>query len=112
MLEIRQVEGWTDPEPPEAILERVIAVVCKTWGVTREELLGTGRVARVVDPRFAMYALARKATGLPLVQIGIALGRDHKAIWYGVKVTTDRIATEPRFAAAYRAAEARLGIAS
>lgn len=107
---IRAFPEWRDPEPPAAALARAIEVVCQTWGVTREEVVGRGRTERIAAPRLALYALMKRLTRVTSIELGRMLGKTHGAIIHGVKAAADRVDTDPHFAAAYRVAEARLGI--
>lgn len=107
---IHAFREWRDPQPALEILDRVIAVVCQTWAVSREELLSRAKPLRLADPRIAMYALARKATRLSSIEIGRAFGREHGSILYGVKAAAARVETDPHFATAFGVAASRLGI--
>lgn len=101
---------WQDPRHPDEVLEDVIGVACKTWGVTREELLGHKRPNRVAIARMAMYTLMRESTNCSFPELGLLLGRDHSTIQKGGVVVQNLLATDPRFAAAYRIARNRLGL--
>jgi len=72
--------------------QQVLASVAAQHGVTRSELSGASRLARVVCARqHAMWEL-RQHTDLSLAQIGRLLGnRDHTTIIHGVRRHAERL---------------------
>ena len=103
-------EEWRDLRHPKDVLEEVVGVACKTWGVTTEEMLSHQRPNRIAVARMAMYALVLEATNCSFSELGRLLGRDHSTIQKGNIVARNLLDTDPRFAAAYRIARIRLGL--
>ena len=71
-------------------------LVCDAFSLTREELLGDSRAARVSWPRqLAMY-LAREHTSQTLPAIGRAFGgKNHTTVMYAVRRTGERLRSDP-----------------
>ncbi|HET6508815.1 MAG TPA: chromosomal replication initiator protein DnaA [Baekduia sp.] len=77
-------------------VERIQELVAETFDVTREELLGAGRTARVAWPRQVAMYLAREHTHETLPAIGRHFGgRDHSTVLHACKRAADRIGTDP-----------------
>jgi len=72
-------------------------LVCDAFSLSREELLGDDRTARVSWPRqLAMY-LAREHTDATLPAIGRSFGgKNHTTVMYAVRRTTERLAADPK----------------
>ncbi len=71
-------------------------LVCDAFGLTREELLGDTRTARISWPRqLAMY-LSREHTDATLPAIGRSFGgKNHTTVMYACRRTAERLATDP-----------------
>jgi len=82
-----------DLDAREPSLERIVSAVSRRYQVTEREIRGPSRHPQTVWPRQVSMYLARRLTGLSLVQIGEYFGRDH---------TTVRHACEKAAAAADR----------
>jgi chromosomal replication initiator protein len=78
--------------------------VCERFGLSRDELLGTGRSARIAGPRqLAMY-LARTHTKESLPAIGAAFGgRNHTTVMHAVRRIEARLGQDPEVDDAVRA---------
>ncbi|MTD45541.1 chromosomal replication initiator protein DnaA [Conexibacter sp. W3-3-2] len=77
-------------------MEQIQDLVCDAFSITREELLGSDRSARVSWPRqLAMY-LAREHTDATLPAIGRSFGgKNHTTVMYACRKTAERLATDP-----------------
>lgn len=64
--------------------DRAIALVCSEFGVTRDELQGSGRVRSISRPRYVAYAALRQL-GMSYPEIGHILHRDHATVLVGVR---------------------------
>jgi chromosomal replication initiator protein len=85
-------------------VERIQDLVAQTFGVTREELVSSSRVARITWPRqLAMY-LAREHTRETLPAIGARFGgRDHSTVLHACRRAASRLSADPEAFAAVRA---------
>jgi chromosomal replication initiator protein len=83
--------------------------VCEQFGLSADELLGTGRSPRVSGPRqLAMY-LARTHTKESLPSIGRAFGgRNHTTVMHAVRRIESCLGTDPELDEAVRALTDRL----
>jgi chromosomal replication initiator protein len=61
-------------------LDQIVAVVCKRFGLRREQILSTDRHKSVALARHLVVYFARRMTDMSYPEIGIALGRDHGTI--------------------------------
>lgn len=71
-------------EIPDCRLDSIVYWVCKYYFVTREEALSYRR-GNFKVPRFTIFYLATRYTGLSLSEIGRQLGKDHTTIMYGAR---------------------------
>lgn len=62
----------------------IIDFVCKTYGLTRDQLRSKSRKQQVVLARNTAFYLARKHTELSLSAIGEVLGRKHSTVLKGI----------------------------
>jgi chromosomal replication initiator protein len=82
--------------PVEEIQERVGA----TFGVSRSELIGSGRAATPLGARQVAIYLTRELTDLSLPQIGrLYGGRDHSTVLNSIRRVEARIGDDQTFAA-------------
>ena len=94
---------------PTVTVARVQELVCDAFSISTEELLSTGRTARVAWPRQVAMYLAREHTQDSLPAIGRAFGgRNHTTVMHAVKRTAARIASDPDAYAAVQELTARL----
>lgn len=66
----------TTPEQKQE-MERMIEVVAREFGVTRDQILGHRRPRVIAEPRMVCMALMVERGGLSLCQVGNLMGRDH-----------------------------------
>jgi len=93
--------------PVEEIQERVGA----TFGVSRSELIGSGRAATPLSARQVAIYLTRELTDLSLPRIGrLYGGRDHSTVLNSIRRVEARIGEDQSFAAQVQ--ELRAGIHS
>ena len=71
-------------EIPGCQLDSIIYWVCKYYRVTREEALSYKRGNYKV-PRFTIFYLATRYTGLSLSELGRLMGKDHTTVMYGAR---------------------------
>lgn len=91
--------------PVEEIQERVSA----TFGVSRSELVGSGRAATPLSARQVAIYLTRELTDLSLPQIGrLYGGRDHSTVLNSIRRVEARLGEDQSFAAQVQALRASL----
>lgn len=66
------------------VMERIVLQVCKTYGLTAEELASKSRRRNIVQARNTAFFLARKHTPLSLKAIGQRFGRRHSTVIKGI----------------------------
>ncbi|TMB01858.1 MAG: chromosomal replication initiator protein DnaA, partial [Deltaproteobacteria bacterium] len=73
-------------------LQRIVGEVCQHYRLSRDELSGPRRTARLAVPRqLAMY-LCRQHTDVPLARIGAELGgRDHSTVVHALTAIERRL---------------------
>ncbi len=64
--------------------ERIIAFVCKTYGLNERELASKSRKQQIVLARNTAFLLARRHTDMSLAAIGQRLGRQHSTVLKGI----------------------------
>jgi chromosomal replication initiator protein len=78
--------------PTTVTLDELVMTVADFYGISRDDLLGRGRIKELVHPRQVVMYLAREELQLTLPQIGDSLGgRDHTTVIYGVDKITQSI---------------------
>ena len=86
----------TERAPVEQIQERVGAA----FGVSRSELIGSGRAATPLNARQIAIYLTRELTDLSLPQIGrLYGGRDHSTVLNSIRRVETRLGADPDLAA-------------
>jgi len=91
--------------PVEDIQERVAAA----FGVSRSELVGSGRAATPLNARQLAIYLTRELTDLSLPQIGrLYGGRDHSTVLNSIRRVEARIGEDQSFAAQVQALRASI----
>ncbi|MFZ6021503.1 MAG: chromosomal replication initiator protein DnaA [Chloroflexota bacterium] len=76
---------------------QILQAVTRTFGVSREKLLGRDRSREVALPRQVAMYLMREIGNLSLPQIGEALGgRDHTTVMYACEKIADQIERDDR----------------
>lgn len=88
-------------------VERVLAPICKKYGVTRDEVLGRGRATLIVRARHELMT-DLWCEGLACAEIARILKRDHTTVMYAVQsvvgLETYRLASRRRAGGASSAA--------
>jgi hypothetical protein len=82
----------------------IFDAVAEAWDVSIFALLSPSKAPGASYPRFAVYLLLR-ATGKSMPKIGSIMRRDHTTVFAGLKRGAELLATDPEWAARYRAAE-------
>jgi len=90
-------------------LQRIIAEVCQHYRLSRDDLSGPRRTARLAVPRqLAMY-LCRQHTDVPLGKIGAELGgRDHSTVVHALGAIERRLERDATLREAASVLRARL----
>jgi chromosomal replication initiator protein len=98
--------GTSTQAPTIAAIQRA---VCEQFGLTAEELLGSGRSARVAGARQVAMYLARMHTHESLPAIGAAFGgRNHTTVMHAVRRIQGRLGRDSDIDDAVRALTDRL----
>lgn len=71
-------------QSPTPGLERIVAFVCKTYGIDEAELKSKSRSQQTVLARNTAFYLCRRHTDLSLAAIGDRLGRKHSTVLKGI----------------------------
>jgi chromosomal replication initiator protein len=81
-------------EPPSRSIADIKAAACEQFGVSPEELVSSGRTARLAWPRQVAMYLARELTHESLPAIGREFGgRDHTTVLHAWRRTGERISS-------------------
>lgn len=83
-------------------IEQIFRVVCRYYGIKREELSSASRKAKLVEAR-AITIVMMRAVPCSYPTIGSYLHRDHATIIYNCKTMKWRIANEIEMNTKYRA---------
>ena len=104
-------EGHVDA-PPTAEPPSLVAIqtaVCELRGVSRADLLSSGRSAPLVQARqLAMY-LARELTPMSLAEIARGFNRDHTTVIHAIRAVSGRLEPESDTTRAIHTIRANLG---
>jgi chromosomal replication initiator protein len=96
------------PGAPPTIA-RVQELACEAFEVSRDELLSTGRTARLAWARQVAMYLAREHTGATLPAIGASFGgRNHTTVMYACRKAGEKIAEDAAAQALVHELERRL----
>ena len=85
------------PEPGTSrrTIDEIQAATCRHFGVSSDELLSSGRSARIAWPRQVAMYLARELTDASLPAIGREFGgRDHTTVLHACRRASARISTD------------------
>lgn len=93
------VVGDPTPAPIPPKVQKIIAAVCRFYGVRLLHLKSQRRSTRLVRPRHVAMYLAREMTSRSLPEIGFALCRDHTSVIHGAKKIARLIETDAALAA-------------
>ncbi len=104
-------EGRVDA-PPTAEPPSLVAIqtaVCELRGVSRPDLLSSGRSAPLVQARqLAMY-LARELTAMSLAEIARGFNRDHTTVIHAIRTVSGRLEPDSDTTRAIHTIRANLG---
>jgi|TARA_R100001530_G_scaffold28654_7_gene22710 hypothetical protein len=78
------------------IIDRAIAAASIESGVPPSAIVGRKRLERYIAPRFIVYKLCMDSKAIKLSHLGNFLGRDHGAVWHGIKAMTDWLESNDR----------------
>lgn len=79
---------WQKPRLIKTVISpvrRIQSAVCKTYGVSIDQLIGVERTANIVRPRQVAIYLSRTLTRCSLLDIGHRFNRDHSTVMYAVR---------------------------
>jgi hypothetical protein len=65
--------------------ESMVRIVCLTLGITKDDILGKNRLARVAKARHVCIWLLRDTFNMTLATIGAIFNRDHSTIVHSLK---------------------------
>jgi len=84
-------------------LKNVAAIVCRHYGINREDLDKNTRVHEIVLCRQVIWRIVRDifGTAMPYADIGTIGNRDHATVIYGIKAISNYLETDGRFAMEY-----------
>jgi chromosomal replication initiator protein len=71
-------------QTPMPGVERIVAFVCKSYGIDERELKSKSRSQQTVLARNTAFFLCRRHTDLSLAAIGDRLGRKHSTVLKGI----------------------------
>lgn len=89
-------------ESSESIMKELMVIVCESFGVSKEDLVGSSRLKRIATARHAYCYLCNKLDPYcTLKKIGDSLGRDHSTVVNSCRKCDDLRATDYHFAATF-----------
>jgi hypothetical protein len=89
-------------ESSVSIMQEVIDIVCKAFGVTEEEVRGPNRIKRIAHARHAYCYLCNKLDPMiTLKEVGDTISRDHSTVINSIKKTGDLRLTDYHFTASF-----------
>ena len=89
---------FNDSQPIQVTVERIIAEVGRTYGVTPEEIRSTKRTAHISTARQVSAFVIREITQASMQAIGDELGnRDHSTIVYAVGQVEERMKKDSHY---------------
>lgn len=81
-------------------VEHIQKIVCKSYGISRTDILADRRTAAVVRPRQVAMYVSKELTTQSLPEIGRRFGgKDHTTVLHAVRKITALVATDPILAA-------------
>lgn len=80
--EYKAVENYT--------LGSLVKAICDMFAVSKDDLIGSNRMAYIVTPRHILYYMGYTYTQNTLPALGMKLDRDHTTILYGVQKIRER----------------------
>jgi len=90
-------------------VEKIVDVVCRHYGLTREEITSERRTARITLPRQVAMFLAREQTEEPLGAIGAEFGgRDHSTVVHALGRIERRLREDAELRAAMTVLRSKL----
>ncbi|MBN9691339.1 MAG: hypothetical protein J0M24_13970 [Verrucomicrobia bacterium] len=92
------------------MLDVVVEAVCQVWGITRDALLGRGRLQPVSDARQAAMYVMYLDRGLSSSDAGALFNRDHGTVLHAVFQVEAKWSTEMGFRRKFDALRAHLGL--
>jgi chromosomal replication initiator protein len=96
--------------PPQRSIEEIKAAACEQFGISSDELVSSGRTARLAWPRQVAMYLARELTQESLPAIGRQFGgRDHTTVMHACKRTSERISKNASSRATVEELRTKLG---
>lgn len=77
-------------QPDARVVNEVIAEVAVATGLTTSEINGRSRIEKIVRARQFVYFKAHQL-GIPAIQIGACMHRDHSTVLHGIKAIEARL---------------------
>ena len=96
---IDEVISVIDPGniPTDALVEKIIAVTAKYYGVTVEDIMSKKKTDTVANARHVAAYIIKKLTDLPYKKIGAILGRDHSTVMFSINKVEINIKTKKNY---------------
>lgn len=99
-LELAALTESNNPHDAVGVMKVVCEEVCHAFNLDMERLSRKSREDHIATPRQVVWYLGRELSGMTLHGIGRIFHKNHGTVLHGCKKIRDRIATEPKFAAA------------
>ena len=93
---------------PSVQIKDVVIAVSREAGIPTEALLGRCRQQPLARWRHLAFLLAHELTYQPLMQIGLAMNRDHSTVWNGCRRAKERMQDDAELRRAYDKLKASL----
>lgn len=88
--------GDVKSNQPATAFDVIVSAVCKSFTVTRKELMSESRAISFADPRRVLYWLAKRHTNRSLPNIGMMVGyRERNTIVAGIEYIESRMRVDP-----------------
>lgn len=81
----------TDVQPLPVTINHIVDEVCRTTGVSSEDIYGKKHTANVSDARKMCFYIIREVTDMSYKTIGKEFNRDHSTVMYNVEKMSDRL---------------------
>lgn len=79
-------------------VKSIVDMAAELWGVASSDIVGPLRAENIVEPRFAVYWVARHTLPLTLPMIGRSVGgRDHTTVMHGIRQADRRRSRDLNF---------------
>lgn len=84
-------------EPASVTVDKILSVVCKRYGVKREDVIGQKRNKEIAFARHVANYLIRDITEMSLPNVGKIFGRHYSTVISSIEFVEKRMKTDPTF---------------